>query len=184
METRRLPNILITGTPGTGKSTTAHLLQEKVAGLTHIEIGKLVKEQHLHNGWDEEYQSYILDEDRICDAIEDQMDAGGVVVDYHGADLFPERWFDLVLVLRSDNSVLYQRLENRGYAPRKLTENVVAEIMQVVLDEAKEAYREEIVVELRSNTLEDLESNVERAAAWVQQWCHSSSSSPNAEGGL
>mmetsp|Transcript_3142 Transcript_3142/g.6646 ORF Transcript_3142/g.6646 Transcript_3142/m.6646 type:complete len:113 (-) Transcript_3142:9-347(-) len=104
METRRLPNILITGTPGTGKSTTAHLLQEKVAGLTHIEIGKLVKEQHLHNGWDEEYQSYILDEDRICDAIEDQMDAGGVVVDYHGADLFPERWFDLVLVLRSDNS--------------------------------------------------------------------------------
>ena len=41
------------------------------------------------------------------------MEAGGVIVDYHGADFFPERWFDLVVVLRADNSVLYSRLESR-----------------------------------------------------------------------
>ena len=41
------------------------------------------------------------------------MEAGGIIVDYHGADLFPERWFELVIVLRSDNTVLYQRLESR-----------------------------------------------------------------------
>ena len=66
METRRqLPNILITGTPGTGKSTTARMLQEKAPALQYVEIGALVKEQQLHDGWDEEYQSYILDEDRV-----------------------------------------------------------------------------------------------------------------------
>jgi broad-specificity NMP kinase len=41
------------------------------------------------------------------------MSAGGMVVDYHGCDFFPERWFDLVIVLRSDNTTLYSRLENR-----------------------------------------------------------------------
>jgi adenylate kinase len=45
-----------------------------------------------------------------------------------------------------------------------------AEIMQVILDEARESYQAEIVVELPSNTITDLESNVERAAAWLQSW--------------
>jgi broad-specificity NMP kinase len=41
--------------------------------------------------------------------------AGGCVVDYHGSDFFPERWFDLIIVLRTDNTVLYDRLVQRGY---------------------------------------------------------------------
>jgi adenylate kinase len=45
-----------------------------------------------------------------------------------------------------------------------------AEIMQVILDEAREAYDEEIVIELKSDTVEDMESNVERIAQWVQNW--------------
>lgn len=63
---RRLPNILITGTPGTGKSTTARMLEERVATMRHVEIGALVKEKQLHHGWDEEYETYILDEDLVC----------------------------------------------------------------------------------------------------------------------
>lgn len=44
------------------------------------------------------------------------MSAGGVVLDMHSMiGFFPERWFDLVLVLRTDNSILYSRLEKRGY---------------------------------------------------------------------
>jgi adenylate kinase len=35
------------------------------------------------------------------------------VVDFHGSEMFPERWFDLVVVLRTDNDVLYDRLEKR-----------------------------------------------------------------------
>jgi adenylate kinase len=44
------------------------------------------------------------------------MSEGGNVVDFHGCDFFPERWFDLVVVLRTDNSVLYSRLKAR-YGP-------------------------------------------------------------------
>lgn len=45
-----------------------------------------------------------------------------------------------------------------------------AEIMQVLLEEARESYDEEIVVELQSDSLKDIDSNVERIEAWIQQW--------------
>lgn len=41
------------------------------------------------------------------------MQDGGNIVDYHGCELFPERWFDAVVVLQTDNGVLYDRLTNR-----------------------------------------------------------------------
>ena len=40
----------------------------------------------------------------------------------------------------------------------------------MLLQEARDAYEEEIVVELRSNTADDMDSNVERIEAWVKQW--------------
>lgn len=45
-----------------------------------------------------------------------------------------------------------------------------AEIMQVLLEEAREAYDEEIVVELQSSSLDDIDSNVERIQAWIENW--------------
>jgi len=42
--------------------------------------------------------------------------------------------------------------------------------MEVLLDEARESYDEEIVVELRSDTSDEVESNVVRVEAWVKQW--------------
>jgi Cdc6-like AAA superfamily ATPase len=61
---RDLPNILITGTPGTGKTTTSEMAAE-ATGLTHINVGDLVKAKALHEGLDKEYDSYILDEDKV-----------------------------------------------------------------------------------------------------------------------
>jgi adenylate kinase len=40
----------------------------------------------------------------------------------------------------------------------------------VSLDEAREAYREEIVIELRSDSVEALDSNVQRMCEWVAQF--------------
>jgi len=45
--------------------------------------------------------------------MEEELEGGNTVVDYHSCELFPERWFQLVVVLRTDNSVLYPRLEER-----------------------------------------------------------------------
>jgi adenylate kinase len=95
---------------------------------------------------------------------------GGYILDWHACDLFPERWIDLVIVLRCDSTILYDRLTARGYKGKKLEENMDSEIMQVLLDEAREAYKEEIVVELKSESNEDVEGNLERVEQWVEQW--------------
>ncbi|EFN56289.1 hypothetical protein CHLNCDRAFT_144675 [Chlorella variabilis] len=170
---RRAPNILITGTPGTGKST----LCENVAsttGLRHLEIGKLVKSQQLHSGWDDEFDCLVIDEEKVCDALEDQTAEGGCLVDYHGCDFFPERWFDLVVVLQTDNTVLWERLEKRGYSRKKIQDNVQCEIMHVIVEEASDSYREEIVHVLQSSTPEEMEENVERLTQWARSWRPSS----------
>jgi broad-specificity NMP kinase len=41
--------------------------------------------------------------------------------------------------------------------------------MQVLLDEAKEAYSETMIVELQSNNEEDQTSNVHRIASWLKE---------------
>lgn len=63
---RTLPNIVITGTPGTGKTTTAQALVEaSTVPLRHINVVELVKQQELHDGFDQEWQSYVVDEDKV-----------------------------------------------------------------------------------------------------------------------
>ena len=42
--------------------------------------------------------------------------------------------------------------------------------MEVLLQEARDSYDEEIVVELSSNTSEEMEANVERIEQWLKQW--------------
>jgi adenylate kinase len=62
---RQLPIIVITGTPGTGKSTHAQLVADQCTRLRHVNVGELVKEKGLHEGFDEQWQSYIVDEDKV-----------------------------------------------------------------------------------------------------------------------
>lgn len=62
---RRLPNIIITGTPGTGKTTHCEVLAEKCPELKHLSVNQVVKDRECHEGWDEEYQSWIVDEDKV-----------------------------------------------------------------------------------------------------------------------
>jgi adenylate kinase len=42
--------------------------------------------------------------------------------------------------------------------------------MEVLLQEARDSYDEEIVVELTSNTSDDMESNIERIETWIAHW--------------
>lgn len=42
--------------------------------------------------------------------------------------------------------------------------------MEVLLQEAREAFDEEVVVELTSNSSEEMESNMDRIEAWIKQW--------------
>ena len=61
---RSKPNIIVTGTPGVGKTSHCEVLAEN-AGLQHLRINDIVKQRQCHEGWDETHQSYIVDEDKV-----------------------------------------------------------------------------------------------------------------------
>ncbi|ESZ99435.1 POS9-activating factor FAP7 [Sclerotinia borealis F-4128] len=166
---RTQPNVIITGTPGAGKTTHCEQLAEST-GLKHLSVNDVVKEKGCHEGWDDELKTWIVDEDKLLDEIEEEVKQGGFIIDWHACELFPKSWIDLVVVLRVDSTLLYDRLKARNYPEAKLQENLDAEIMEVLLEEARESYDEEIVVELRSDTSDEVESNVERVEAWIKQW--------------
>lgn len=58
----------------------------------------------------------------------------------------------------------------RGYPEKKLQENIDAEIFGVLLEEARESFDIDIVVELNSEDNDDVESNCARISAWVEAW--------------
>jgi adenylate kinase len=91
------------------------------------------------------------------------------------SEIFPERFFELVIVLRCPTETLYERLVQRQYNEKKISENMECEIMQVVLESAKESYDEHVIQELSSDTTDDMETNAARIAMWYHAWFENNS---------
>lgn len=92
--------------------------------MTHVNVGELIKQHKCYDGRDEDLNTNILDEDKLLDAMEIILDKAaeedrGIVADFHVCEIFPERWFDLVLCLRTSTDVLFDRLTARGYNEKK-----------------------------------------------------------------
>ncbi|XP_054278120.1 adenylate kinase isoenzyme 6-like [Macrosteles quadrilineatus] len=169
MTSRKLPNILITGTPGVGKSTLCAEIAKRT-GFEWLEVGKIAKEHECYEGYDNVYECPVLDEDKLLDELETRVAPGGKILDYHSCEFFPERWFDAVYVLRTDTKYLFDRLKARGYSGKKFDDNIQCEIFQTILDEARESYKPEIVFELQSNTDDDTGANICTIVDWIEKW--------------
>jgi adenylate kinase len=61
---RHQPNIIVTGTPGVGKTSHCERLVEET-GLKHISVNEVAKRKECHDGWDEERRCWIVDEDQV-----------------------------------------------------------------------------------------------------------------------
>ncbi|KAJ5539176.1 Adenylate kinase isoenzyme [Penicillium frequentans] len=167
---RTSPNVIVTGTPGVGKTVHCEQLAQEI-GLKHLSVNQVAKDRDCYETYDEERKSWVVDEDKLLDAIEDEVLQGGYLIDWHACDLFPKSWIDLVVVLRCPSTAVhYDRLASRGYHEDKLQENLDAEIFGVLLEEAREAFDEEIVVELNSEEDGDVDSNCARVTQWVNNW--------------
>jgi len=133
---------VIVGTPGVGKSSVSSLLASRFDGK-HIDLGNLIKHEGLNLGLDKARETLIADEERIRKRIREtiRQSEGYVIVDSHFAmDVVAAGDVFLAFVLRRDPDELREILKKRKFREAKVTENVVAEILDVCLYDIVKAY--------------------------------------------
>jgi adenylate kinase len=136
MDERQL--LLVTGVPGTGKTTISTLLAAEL-GAEHIELTRLVREGGLSQGWDQARATAIADMKALRNTISNILDntTSPLIIDGHfSPDVAPRDETTLVIVLRCAPWVIREKLLARGYSIRKVRENVEAELLGTCLTDA------------------------------------------------
>jgi len=135
--------IIVTGTPGTGKSTLAKNLAQ-ASGYLYINGNTFIRDNDLAESYDSKRKCYIVDEKKLAHSfISFLTDNGkkypGFIFDSHLSQFIPKKYVDHCIVTSCDLAILKRRLAKRRYAKQKIRENLDAEIFSVCSTEAQEA---------------------------------------------
>ncbi|MCD7781595.1 MAG: adenylate kinase family protein [Methanosphaera sp.] len=136
--------IIITGTPGCGKTTVSDKLSKKTNSML-ISINSLLDDYDLDMGIDDERGYRIVDTEAmipIIDNIRNSNPEDDIVFEGHLAHDYPNA--DCVIILRCNPDVLSLRLDSRGWSDKKVQENISAEILGICTSEAYETYGDNI----------------------------------------
>ena len=159
--------ILITGTPGVGKTSVSDLLEIK--GYSVLKFNNFILDEGLYFGYDHVRQSVIIDEEIIQQRIIEKIELykNLVFIEGHTTAALPSDIISLVIVLRCNPMILRERLRSsRDYSKAKIDENVQAEIMEEISISSREIYGEEKVVDI-DNSNSSLNSIIEKILSFL-----------------
>ncbi len=136
-------NIALTGTPGTGKTTLSKKLNYNIVSInqSYPEISDGKNE----NG------DWLINLDKLLEKIE-VAKYNNTVFEGHVSHFLED--LDLVIVLRCQPNKLQERLEERNYNQEKIRENIEAEALNIISEEAMDSHGEEKVFELDTSSSE------------------------------
>ena len=150
--------IIVTGTPGTGKTTLAKRIA-KERNYRYVDVNKVVKEHSLSEGYDRKRKTKIVDEKRLAKALEGLIIAfrkekkgkkteyRGLVIDSHLSHYINPKYVDLCIVTKCSLKELEKRLRKKKYNKAKVEENIQSEIFDICYNEAVERGHRVKVVE-------------------------------------
>ena len=130
--------ILVSGTPGTGKTTVARKIARK-NGYKYIDANKLIIKNKLYMAYDNKLRTRLVDTkilNKFLISMIKNSKEKGMVIDSHLSHHLPARYADLCIITKTDLKTLNRRLRKRKYSEQKITENMQAEILNVCLVEA------------------------------------------------
>lgn len=61
---RNSPNVVITGTPGVGKTVHCEQLAQDT-GLRHLSVNQVAKDRGCFDTYDDELETWVVDEDKV-----------------------------------------------------------------------------------------------------------------------
>lgn len=144
--------IILSGTPGTGKTAIAKALAKKLR-YEYVDVKKVIKGHALDAEYDKKRKATVIDLRKLnpilIAIIKKQKNC---IIDSHLSHFLPKRYVDLCIITTCDIKILNQRLKKRGYSKEKIRENLDAEITQVILDEAQRRKHKILVVDTSKRT--------------------------------
>jgi len=123
--------VVISGTPGTGKTTIAKQLASSIDGK-YVSIGQYVAKHKLFLGVDRRRKTKIVNLEATRRSLGRHLTAskGWIVVDTHIPEgIVPAKSVRLVTILRCHPRILEARLHTKKWNQTKIRENVLAEIL-------------------------------------------------------
>lgn len=124
--------VALTGTPGCGKTTIAAVAASK--GWRVVDVKAWAKAEGCVVDYDERDQAVVIDVETLAERVPAD-DGSKVLYEGHLSHLLP---VDGIWVVRCDPAILRGRLEARGYSKAKVLENLEAEALDLILQEALE----------------------------------------------
>jgi len=163
--------LIVTGTPGTGKTTLSKKLAEKL-GFDYLDANKVIKKYNISEGYDKRRKTKIIDTKKLNVALIKEINDYnkktklGIIIDSHLSHYLPRRHVDLCIVAKCDLKELENRLRTKKYSKEKIRENLDAEIFDVCLNEAKENRHKVVVID----TTKDLNINsIAKKIKWMRK---------------
>ncbi len=155
--------IIITGTPGVGKTTLANVLVKKLR-YERVDLHRFYPQ--ISERYDRRKQCYVIDYTKLVKLIDERLretTAYGLVIDSHVTHYLPATLIDLCVVLGcSDLKLLKRRLQKRKYTTKKIQENLEAEIMQVCLNEARTRKQRIMMFDTVKITLQQMAAKISK----------------------
>ena len=127
----------LTGTPGTGKTSLSDFLDTKVVHLS--DYYEEASEGKTKSG------EWLIDLDKINTIV---SEANLKEVFYEGHTSHTLDNLEMVILLRCDPTVLRKRLTKRNYSKEKINENLEAEALNIIFEEAIENISEDKIFQL------------------------------------
>ncbi len=157
--------IAISGTPGTGKTAIGSLLAKHLNAEV-IELGQVVKDQQFHYGEDPNRETLIANIESLQKYLLNRFQDSEkrLVVVGHFADLVPEEFLTVLVVLRCHPVTLTQRLESRQWSLEKILENIQAEILGACTSQGLTQHSHDKIFEIDTT-----ESSFEEVVAAIEE---------------
>ncbi|MCX8183356.1 MAG: AAA family ATPase [Crenarchaeota archaeon] len=145
--------IVVTGTPGTGKTSLCRYIASKNKGWVHLDLNRFAAEVNAIIGYDNSLETSIVHmgilKRALLKHVSNSVGVHLLIDGHYAAEVSPVKHVDYCLVLRCRPDVLWRRLRSvRRYSEDKARRNVESEITDYCYLMAKLHLKRKRIVQL------------------------------------